>query len=891
MKVIEPRPRGFALLARLCGRGDAGQGEPIAEDVIELYRERRGHRGRVHAAARAAWDVATLLLRSRPPGVASDRNRWAWWRLWADVRDACRSLVRRPVAGLAACVAMMLGMALTTLTFVVVRGVLIEPLPFPEGHRLVSVATEFRAESGYDIPRLALSWPELLDLQAASRSVDAGAFLPVSVNLAPAGAPAERVPGARASSALFRLLGVPPATGTTLLPLHDEPGSPCGVVLSDPLWRSHFAADPQVAGRSLDVNGAPCRVLGVMPAHFTFPSERTRVWIPFPIERNPDDRGSHGVLAIGRLRPGVTLAAARAETAALMTGWAARHTHHRGHGIVLTAYASDLVGEVRRPLLVVAASVGLVLFVMAANVASLFLARGEARRRELAVRAALGAGRPRLVSVLAWEVLIATLAGGAAGIAIASLSAASLVAAYPGSLPRASAVQVDGRAVVVMAIVSLGIGLAVAAVPALRLTRRSLFDVLRSDSRAGGASRRPQRALVIAELVLSVAATVGALLLVQSYLRLQAVPMGFDPQGVEVASVSLPGASPGAEAGATAFFAELLARLTADPGIAEAGALSTAPLVGRPPPDLFMIEGRPIPAPGEPGPIAHYVMATPGALEALRTPILRGRSLSASDRSRDAPVAVINESLQRRYWPDADPVGRRIRYPTDVRDGQWTRWTPWITVVGVAADIRSIAPVDPPEPAIYVSYAQRPRGAYPGTTMTLVVRVTEGGAAARVREVARALDDRAVVTPPRELTDALGAALARPRFMGGLMSAFAVIAYSIALVGLYALVSHGVARRAREFGLRIALGASRRHVAGLALRQLAAALAIGLPAGLAGAWLLSQWMASLLYDVRPWEPVTYAGAALGMAVVAVAATLGPIRRALRVDPVVALRAE
>jgi hypothetical protein len=319
--------------------------------------------------------------------------------------------------------------------------------------------------------------------------------------------------------------------------------------------------------------------------------------------------------------------------------------------------------------------------------------------------------------------------------------------------------------------------------------------------------------------------------------------------------------------------------------------MSSVPLITRAPADLFMIEGRRVTTPDEAGAIAQYVMATPGALEALGVPVLAGRFLKASDSAPDAPVAVINDALRRHYFPDHDPVGTRLRYPTGLQDGRWTSWTPWITIVGVAGDVRSIGPIQPPEPAIYVSHAQRPRSAYSGAALTVIVRSSGGGLAVNLREVARAVNPGAASTQPRQLTDAVGAVLARPRFLSALMSGFAAIAFTIALVGIYALVAYSVSSRSHEIGVRVALGASRLQVVILASQQLGRTLVFGLPTGLAAGWLLSTWMAALLYDVRPWEPKLYALVAIGLAVAAGVATIVPLRRATRVDPLVALRSE
>ena len=881
------------VFARLCGRGDTDAGRALAEDVADLFRERQAARGFMYATARAALDVASLMARPRPRRTVNAGERTMRLPVWQDLQHARRNLIRRPLASAAAFAAMTLGLALAALTCAVVRGVLWEPLPFPDGSRLVSIYTEFRPDSGYDIARSALSWPEFLDYQAESRTMDVVAYLPVGVALARSGGEPERVSAARMTSGAFALLGVAPAIGQTLTATHDEPGGPCGAVLSDGLWRDRFAASPSAVGEAIRIDGAPCIVLGVMPSHVAYPGERTRLWIPFPIDRNPDERGSHGVLAVGRLRRGATLAAADEERAVLMASWTSRHRHHVGHGLVFRPLLADLVGEVRLPLLVLAASVALVLLVMAASVSGLFLAQGEARRRELAVREALGAGRGRLVRQLTCEALLITGAGGLAGTLLAALSMSTLLAAYPGTLPRAASIEFGGSVAGAMTALSLAIGLLVAVAPAVRLTRGALPAALRAGDRGASQSRRPQNVLVGVELALAVSVTIAAMLLIETFARLQAVPLGFDPEPVAAATVSLPIQSADAETEATTFFNDLIDRLRRHPAVAAAGAMSAVPLVNRPPPDDFSIEGRPAAQPGEPGFNAHYVMATPGALEAIGATLVRGRLIESSDRDAHAPIAVVNERLGQLYWPDADPVGRRIRYPTGLENGRWTSWTPWITIVGVVRDVRSIAPSQPAQPAIYVSYAQRPRAAYSGATMGVVVRAAGERAAAQaaIREAARGVDARSVAAPARPLDALVGAALARPQFMGGLMSSFAIVTVVIALIGMYGLVASGVEQRTREIGVRIALGATHRRIVSLVARRVLTTLGTGVPAGLLGAWLLARWMSALLYEVRPWEPQIYALVAVGLAAVVCVAVAVPVRRALAVDPLTALRAE
>jgi putative ABC transport system permease protein len=443
--------------------------------------------------------------------------------------------------------------------------------------------------------------------------------------------------------------------------------------------------------------------------------------------------------------------------------------------------------------------------------------------------------------------------------------------------------------------VCLAVGLLVGLLPAARLTRTPLAPELRASGRTGaaGLGQRAQRALVVTELALSVTVMVGALLLARSFVNLQRTDLGFSTGDVVTMTVGIPSGASRTDAQATRFFAQLIERVRAQPGVEAAGALSSVPLAGSPPPDDFLIEGRREARPSEPGFNAHYVMATPGVFEALGARLIRGRAIEPADTSLDAPVAVVNERFARSFWPDGDPIGKRIRYPTAIDGDRWTSWTPWITIVGLVGDMRTIRPSDPPREAIYVSHAQRPRAPYDGRSMGLLVRTSAGApvALAAVRSIARELDELALVSPARPLDRVLGAAVARPRFLSTLMGVFAVVSLAIAALGMHGLVACGVARRTREIGVRMALGASSGSIAGLVGRQVGLMLAAGLGVGLAGAAGLTRWMSALLFGVQPFDGVTYA-AVTGLLALAVAvAAMVPARRAMRVDPLVALRAE
>jgi predicted permease len=882
------------LIDRLVGRGDAARGREMLDDAAELARERRARRGRAYAAVRLAWDVAALIARPvrrrarRPrtplvPGLA-DELRWAW-----------RAVRRRPVASAIAAGSLGIGLGLAILTLTIVDAILIRPLGFPASDELVAIFTEFRPESGSAFARSALSPPEVLDYGAQSETVAVAAFQPLSVAVDDGRASPERVPAARMTSGAFRVLATPPLMGRALGASDDRPGAPCSVVLSHGFWQDRLGADAAAIGRALHVDGLPCTVAGVMPREFAFPNQAARLWLPLAVDPDPNGRGSHGLFAVGRLKPGSTLADARDELAVMMARWTTSLPHHRGHGIIILPLKEDVVGRVSQELRILAAAVTLLLLSITANLSSLLLASGSARRRELAVRSALGAARGSLARQLLFEGGIVAALGGLAGAALAWTSVGPVLASYPAALPRSGEVQVDLRTIALALALTGIVGLLVAWLPALRLTRRTNAANLNAGDRQGGLSLslRTERVLVVGQLAVGVAVGVGALLLTASYQRLAGVPLGFDPSRVTAGIVGV-GRAPGrGPFWPQQFFDELTNGLAARPGVAAAGAISSLPLVSSPPPDLFTIEGRPVPPPSRPGLVAHFVMITPGAFEALGVPVLRGRGIARTDTPASAPVAVVNERMARLHWPESDPIGQRLRYPEGVDGDRWTRWGPWITIVGIVGDMRSVAPAAEPEPAIYVAHVQRPRTFYEGRTMGLVVRTArdDADAAAIVRERMRAVDPRASVTLLRPMEALVGATVARPRFMRGIMAAFAAIAVLVAALGVYGVVAYAVERRTREIGLRIALGASRGRIAAGVARQTLVLLASGLLIGLLAASWLASMLATTLFNVAPFTAAPYGIVASVLTAAVALAVLGPARRATRVDPLIAMRAE
>jgi predicted permease len=866
----------------------------MLDDARELFEERRRRRGWAYSWSRRTWDVGALIVRRAAPRAIDvpPEGSIGMTRLGVEIRHAWRSLLGRPAVSLTVVASLGLGLGLAMLTFTFVDAILLRPLKFPRGHELLAIYSDFRPESGFSYDRFALSAPEVLDYASQNQTVDVAAYRPEGVGFADGVGSPERIPAVRVTSGVFRILETPPVLGRTLTAADDRPGAACVVVLSHGLWQERLGGDGAAIGRQLRVNGEPCEVVGVMPATFAFPEDAARLWLPLEVDPDPDARGNHGLLAVGRLKTNVALTAAQEELRTLMTRWTRELPHHKGHSVVIAPLRDSIVFRVEQQLFVLAGAVCLVLLTIAANMSSLLLAHGEARRREVAVRGALGAGRASLIRQLMIEGWMLAALGGIAGGLLAWVSFAPVLQAYPARLPRATEVQFDLRTMAVGFLASMAIGTLVSLLPAVRLTR-GWSGSLRTGERGGHAlGLRTQRVLVVSELVIGVAVSIAALLLVQSFVRLQRVPLGFDTESVTSALVALPGGPGRGPARVQQFYGDLQARLRAHPGVVAVGAMTPIPFVAGPPPDNFTIEGRPVARPSDPGFNAGYVLATPGVFDALRIGLVRGRLLDGKDAAGAPVAALVNEAFAQTFWPGDDPIGRRIRYPEGVKDGEWSAWGPWITIVGIVKDTRVINPAQPSRPIIYVSHAQLPRTFYNGRSMGVLVRAPDSSdAPAALRRIVRELDGEASLSAIRTMDALAGASVAQPRFMGWIMGIFAVIALLVAALGVYGVVAYGVARRTREIGLRLALGASRRSIAELIGRQTLAMTAFGLVLGLAAGAGLAWWLRSLLFEVEPFALPVYAGVCVVLTAAIALATVLPARRATRVDPLIALRTE
>ncbi|OJT17558.1 permease [Archangium sp. Cb G35] len=793
---------------------------------------------------------------------------------------ALRRLRKSPGFTLIAVLTLALGMGANSAIFSVVDTVLLRPLPMPEAERLVHVYSVSRGKNGdtsvldfRDMREKSRSFKEL----AASDSTD--------LSLTGAGGEPERLQGTTVSAEFFQVLGTSPLVGRTFLPGEDAPGHSRVVVLGHALWQRRFGGDPAVLGRSVEVDGVPYTVVGVMRPGFDFPS-RSQLWIPVTWEGDliaPFNRGAHWLEVYGRLAPGVTVEQAQAELVALARELEAQYPQtNTGCGAAVVALQKDLVGEVEPALLLLLGAVGLVLLIACANLSNLLLARAVSREGEISVRLALGATPGRIVRQLLVESLVLALIGGAAGLLVASWSLDVLVALGPKDIPRLEQVTINGKVLVFSAGLSLFTALLFGLFPALQAARAELGHSLREVGRSStGVRHRARNVLVVSETALAVVLLVAAGLLLKSFMRLQQVDPGFRSEHVLTMDLSLPQREAYASSASRVnFYDSLLERVRSLPGVQAVAATYHLPLAGRNMSTSMWDMSRPKPTP-EQRQYAQVRIITPGFFEVLRIPLKRGRLLTSQDGEQGQWSVVISEEAARRYWPGEDPLGRTVRLGMNFGNGDMGG-----QVVGVVGNVRHQGIAKEPLPEVYVLH---PQGS--PNDMSLVVRT--GGEplalAPSVRAEMRALDKNLPVAHVRTLENILGDAVAQPRFLMVLVGTFAGLALVLAAMGLYGVVTFAVSQRTRELGIRMALGADARSVLRLVIGQYLQLTAMGVALGLVLAFVASRLLAGLLYSVQAADPWAYAGVTVLLVGVALVASFLPAYRATRIDPVIALR--
>ena len=809
-----------------------------------------------------------------------------------DLRYATRSLLRSPGFALVAILTLALGIGANTTIFTVVRSVILRPLPYAEPDRIVMLWNSWTDE-----PKIWLSEPEVLDYQGVSSLEDVAAYAVGEANLTGERDP-ERVPGAFMTANMLDVLGMQPMLGRGFTPDEAVSEGSQVVVLSHGLWQRRFGGDPGVVGQTIRINGEPNVVLGVMPPDFKLPldfreARPAQLFVPLELSADDAGRGSRYLLAVSRLQPGATLSRARAELNAVVQSWKDKGLIDWApeFAAVPVPVAEEVTGDVRPALLVLLAAVALVLLIACVNVANLLLARSDGRRREMAVRAAIGAGHGRILRQLLTESFLLALVGGAVGLAGAGVAVQTLVAIAPEGVPRVESLGLDAMVLGFSAAVVLLTGMIFGVVPALEAARPDLAGGLREGGRAataGGTRQRFRRALVVAEIALSVLLVIGAGLLIRSFAELRNLPLGFQPDGVLTAQLALPSSDYPEESDVVAFYRELTERVQVIPGVERAAAVRLLPLAGEIGDWGIDIEGKAEPSDNTFN--ADLQIATPGYFEGMGIQLRRGRGIEETDRADALPIVVINRTMAERYFPGEDPIGQRLRLGGDEQG------RPWMTVVGTVEDVRHNAVSEEARREMYLPHAQTPTslGGAP-RTLSLVIRTTGTGSpasiAARLREEVARMDPNLPLADVRPLEDIVSAALVQPRFTMVLLAAFAALALVLAAIGIYGVLSYAVAQRTQEIGIRMALGAERGRVLRMVLRQGMTVALLGVGVGLLGAWALARVLASQLYGISPSDPLTFAVVALILVAVALLASFIPARRATRVDPMVALRAD
>jgi putative ABC transport system permease protein len=813
-----------------------------------------------------------------------------------DLRYAIRSLLQRPGFTLVATLTLALGIGANSAIFSVLHGVLLRPLPYADPAAIVLPHTRWSAN-----PRGPFSLPEYFDLREQTRALDrVGAYSNGTLTLTGAGE-AERLRAGYVTADALPVLGVAPVLGRGFTAEEDAPGRPAVVVLGDGLWRRRFGGDPAIVGRTLTLDDIPTTVIGIMPPGFQLPSHYAvpgmELWTLLQLDpaTNRSERGGHWLEVVGRLHPGLTVEAADREVAALVAGMVRQYPYEyrQDFGGFAVPAMEESVGRIRPVLVLLMGAVGLLLLIACANVASLLLARAEARQREIAVRAALGARSGRLVRQLLTESLVLAAVGGGAGVLLASWLVHALVAAAPPTLPRLESIGLDGWSVAFAAVLSLGTGLLFGLAPALHAAGPNLFLMLTDGGRAGTAGRQRQRlrrGLVVAQIGLALVLLVGAGLLIQSFARLRGVDPGFVPNGLLTARLELSPVRYPRNDQIRAFYEELVRRLEQVPGVAAVATVKALPMTQLELGDWsFVEEGRhslpPRPADWV---LANWQAVSPGYFETMRIPMLQGRDVAAADRVGAPGVAIVNRTLARRAWPGGDALGKRILLGGGASDSVWR------TVIGVAGDVRHRGLDVEPQPEIYLPHAQFPAGT--GTalrTLRLVLRSERDPVAltSAVRAAVASLDPDLPLAEVQTMEEAMGSWAAERRLTMLLVAGFAVVAIVLGGVGIYGVMAHMVAQRTREIGIRIAVGAVPREILALVLRQGAWLAGLGIAAGTLAGLGAARLLSGLLYGIAPTDLPTFLATAVLLAAVAAAASLLPAVRATRIDPIEALRAE
>ena len=799
-----------------------------------------------------------------------------------DLKYAVRSLLRRPAFGTTVVLTLALGIGATTSIFSVVRGVLLRPLPYPASEQLVMLHGE---PTDGDVEKVgpSASLPDFLDIRAEAKSFSQlTAFRQASLTLTSPSTEPARIVTSVTTSNYAATFGITPVIGRFYTAEEEKPEATAVALLGHGFWMSRFGGDPGAIGKTVAIDGESVTIIGVMPPDLPL-GRNSEIWRPLVPGYSDQFRGTHRYRVVGRLAPGVSIEAADREVKAIARRLEIAYPKDNfKRSARLEPLREVIVGDTRRPLLILLGAVVLVLLIACTNLASLFLVRASAREREVAVRVALGADRRRLLRHWLTESILLTTLGGLAGIAVAWAGMRALIALAPSSIPRAAEVTLDLPVLLVLLGISIGTGIVFGLIPALGFLRGgSAFESLKDGGRGstrGAAKGLLRRGIVLAEMALATVLVVGAGLLIKSAWRLQQVDPGFNPDRVLVAQVLLPESRFKDWPDVVELHRRLDESVRGMPGVMSSSLAYEHPL-GEGWTSSFSIEGRQV-TPGQ-EPESRIRPVTPGYFRTVGIPILRGRDIAASDVASAPGVVVVNEAFARRHFPNEDAVGKRIS-----RNAWWKNMPATYTIIGVVANEKFLGLAEGSDPATYFPHAQ-----FPMNDMWVVVRA-EGNPMSLVpmlRERVWSIDRNLPVENVATMESLLDASLAAPRFNAALMSLFAAAALLVAAIGIYGVMSYTVAQRTNEIGVRMALGASRSRVLRLIIGQGAQLALVGIAVGVVAAFALARTLTALLYDVRAHDPLIFAGVATLLAAVALSAALIPAHRASRIEPVDALR--
>jgi putative ABC transport system permease protein len=837
-----------------------------------------------NAMRRLAGDVDELVsMRARPVDAVT-----------GDVRFALRALRKSPGFSAVVMLTLALGIGATTAIFSVVDAVMLRPYPYPEMNRIVMLN-----ETTRNGQLLSIAWQNFQDWHEQNRVFEhLGVYRTYTVNLSGAAQP-ERLTGSVVSSEVFHVVGLSAINGRTFTADEDRAGAPRIAIVSERFWRSHFAADPSAVGKTLTLDGETHTIVGVMPAGMRFPSRTTDVWLPLglSVPLFPADRGVHpGLFAVAKLKPGVSVERAVGDMDAIARRLEQQFPlSNTDHTVAVQLYYEQIVRNIRPSLLALSGAVVFVLLIGCANLANLLLARADGRRREIAIREALGASRWRIAQQMLTESVLMALGGGALGALLAWWSVRAFVASQPSTVPRIDQIGVDLRVLTFAMVVSLITGIAFGLAPAMRAASTDLLLSLKDAARgSAGAGRRLRSALVVGEVALALVLLIGAGLTIRSFAALSAIELGFDPSHVVTMRVALPNARYPDRERWSAFHRELLQRASAIPSVEAAGLNSAVPLEGSSSESEVRYEGQPPPrSVSEEATTCLFQAVSPGYFRTMGLGVVRGRAFTDGDEAGAAPVIIIEEALARKFFPNADPIGKRIAF-------EFTGHGPgaqplWRDVVGVVRHVRHYGLVrEPAHMEVYAPLEQLPvwfRIRRPNMALFVRTPLAAEQLVGSIRQAVSGIDPDIPVYDVQTMERYVDQATEQSRLSMTLLGLFSGLALVLASVGLYGVLSYLVTRRTQEIGIRMALGATRADVMRLIVGHGMGLAIAGIGIGLAASWAITRSLGSLLVGVSPHDPGTFVAVAVLLAAVALIASYLPGRRATRVDPMITLRAE